>query len=136
LSRYGGLWKFLGYGYWAVLHRETNEFVGELGFADFKRDLGDPFDHLPEAGWAVLPRWSGQGFATEAMAAALDWFDMNNPNKETFCMIDPANQASIKIASKLGYALKSQSEFRKHTVNLYIRQRDREDMLTPEGRNL
>jgi RimJ/RimL family protein N-acetyltransferase len=39
LLRYAGHWPLLGFGYWLVEERETGEFVGEVGFADFKRDM-------------------------------------------------------------------------------------------------
>ncbi len=37
LLRYAGHWYLLGFGYWAVVERGTNRFVGEVGFADFHR---------------------------------------------------------------------------------------------------
>src|ERR1051325_287394 len=37
--RDAGLWSLLGFGYWAIEENATGDFVGELGFADFKRDL-------------------------------------------------------------------------------------------------
>lgn len=121
LLRYGGLWKFLGYGYWAVEHRETKAYVGEIGFADFKRNLDYRYDRLPEAGWAILPAWSGQGLATEAMQAALEWLDEMNPHRGTFCMIEPANTASINTAAKLGYTPELNSEYRGNAVTLFTR---------------
>jgi RimJ/RimL family protein N-acetyltransferase len=41
ILRYAGLWSLLGYGYWAIEEKATHRFAGELGFADFKRDI-DP----------------------------------------------------------------------------------------------
>ena len=38
MLRYGGLWSMLGYGYWAVEDKATGAFIGEVGFADFKRE--------------------------------------------------------------------------------------------------
>jgi len=37
--RYVGHWSVLGFGYWAIEEKDTATFVGELGFADFKRDI-------------------------------------------------------------------------------------------------
>ena len=34
-----GLWSLLGFGYWAIEEKAAGGFVGELGFADFKRDI-------------------------------------------------------------------------------------------------
>jgi RimJ/RimL family protein N-acetyltransferase len=57
-----------------VVDRASQRFVGEVGFADFRREINPPLD-APEAGW-VLASWAaGNGLATEAMIAALRWAD-------------------------------------------------------------
>ncbi|WP_198284504.1 GNAT family N-acetyltransferase [Komagataeibacter europaeus] len=73
--RYRGLWDILGYGYWCVRTKADGRYVGDVGFADLKRPVEPPLGAVPEAGW-VLARWAhGQGFATEALRAALAWTD-------------------------------------------------------------
>jgi RimJ/RimL family protein N-acetyltransferase len=51
--------------------------VGDIGFADFKRDFegAEKFDlkGLPEMGWVLSPSVHGKGYATEAVSAALAW---------------------------------------------------------------
>ena len=39
LLRYAGLWPLLGFGYWLVEDRATGRFLGEVGFANFQRDI-------------------------------------------------------------------------------------------------
>ncbi len=39
LLRYVGHWSLLGFGYWVVEEKTTGNFIGEVGFADYKRDL-------------------------------------------------------------------------------------------------
>ena len=39
LLRYVGHWALLGFGYWVVEERATGIFAGEIGFADYKRNL-------------------------------------------------------------------------------------------------
>jgi RimJ/RimL family protein N-acetyltransferase len=41
LLRYVGHWAVLGFGYWVASEKASGRFVGEVGFADWKRDL-DP----------------------------------------------------------------------------------------------
>ena len=58
LLRYLGHWQLLGYGFWAVIEKASGRFVGEVGFADFKRDFDAPQDleltgNHPEIGWAL-----------------------------------------------------------------------------------
>src|SRR5258708_19773253 len=71
LLRYAGLWSLLGFGYWAIEERTTGDFVGELGFADFKHDIVPSLDDRPELGWALASRVHGKGYATEAVPPAL-----------------------------------------------------------------
>ena len=100
LLRYVGHWAALGYGFWAI-HDRAGRFAGELGFADFHRDVEPPFD-IPEAGW-VLASWAhGQGFAREALAAALAWADAQLAS-DLACVIEPANARSIRLATACGF---------------------------------
>ncbi|HEY0776819.1 MAG TPA: GNAT family N-acetyltransferase, partial [Gemmatirosa sp.] len=73
--RYAGLWALLGFGYWVVRERASGRFVGEVGLADFRRDVTPPLGGAPEVGWVLAPWAHGRGFATEAVRAALAWAD-------------------------------------------------------------
>ncbi|MBS1152390.1 MAG: GCN5-like N-acetyltransferase [Myxococcaceae bacterium] len=101
--RYIGHWTALGFGYWAIRERSTGRFVGELGFADFKRDIQPSLAGAPEIGWALSPWAHGQGFATEAVRAVVGWGDQHFPGQRTVCLISPGNKASIRVAEKCGY---------------------------------
>ena len=104
LLRYRGLWPVLGYGYWAVRERQSGRFVGDVGFADFKRGSEPSIDGHVEAGW-VLAGWThGRGYATEALAAALGWLDSATPHRSVVCLIDAGNFASLRVAEKCGFA--------------------------------
>jgi RimJ/RimL family protein N-acetyltransferase len=100
---YAGLWALTGFGYWSVRTRETDAFVGEVGFADFHRGTDPGFEGEPEMGWAIAPDHYGKGYATEAVIAALAWADANLPHPRTVCLIDPANAASVAVARKAGF---------------------------------
>src|SRR5262249_42795942 len=103
LLRYAGLWSLLGLGYWAVEEGGTGRFVGEVGFADFKREIEPSLDGQPEIGWVLAPWAQGRGFATEAVGAALAWGDRRWAGRPTVCMIAPGNAASLRVAAKAGY---------------------------------
>ena len=104
LLRYVGHWATMGYGFWAVRETATGRFVGEVGFADFRRELDPPFGDTPEMGWALSPWAHGKGYASEAIAAALAWGKGRfGPGARTVCMISPENVPSIKAAKKAGY---------------------------------
>lgn len=104
LLRYGGLWALLGYGYWAVEDKASGTFAGELGLADFKRDVDPALTISPEAGWVTAPAFHGRGYATEAVRAMLAWSDAHVAARHTACLIAPGNAASLRVAANAGYA--------------------------------
>ncbi|WP_424978745.1 GNAT family N-acetyltransferase [Leisingera sp. S232] len=111
LLRYIGHWQALGYGYWAVTLRDSGRFAGEVGFADFQRDMEPPLNGVPEAGWALHPDLHGQGLATEAVQHIHTWAEDETGWTETACIFDPAHLASQRIAQKLGYAPAGEAKF-------------------------
>ncbi len=121
MLRYRGLWAMLGYGYWVAEEKTSGEFVGELGFADFKRDLQPSLDAIPESGWALLPRFHGKGYATEAVQAAIAWGDEQFGDRKTCCIINVENAASIRLAEKCGYQQWQVSVYKEHNVLLFTR---------------
>ena len=100
---YGGLWPLLGFGYWAVRDRVTGKYIGDLGFADFHRVVEPSVKGIPEAGWVIAPEHQGKGYATEAMQGALAWLKSQNKHQKSICFIEPSNEASLRVAQKLGY---------------------------------
>lgn len=124
LLRYSGLWDFLGYGYWAVEDRESGAYVGQLGFADFRRELQAVGDLHPEAGWVLHPEWSGRGLATEGMQAAYAWLDQETAWRRTHCLISPNNLGSIRVAEKLGFQAAQEIECGGHPTRVFTRERE------------
>ncbi|HZZ10272.1 MAG TPA: GNAT family N-acetyltransferase [Paraburkholderia sp.] len=103
LLRYAGHWAMLGYGYWVVREKEGGRFLGEVGFADYHREIEPSLLGTPEIGWALDPAVHGRGYATEAVRAALAWADRQWPDGETACIVAPENLPSLRVAQKCGY---------------------------------
>lgn len=103
LLRHAGHWEVSGYGLFAVEEKATGEFVGEAGFADFRRRLGGDFDPFPEASWTVTGAMQGRGYASEAIGAALAWLEAERAPPRTVCLIHEQNAPSLRVADKLGY---------------------------------
>jgi RimJ/RimL family protein N-acetyltransferase len=118
-----GLWVLLGYGYWAVTARDDGRYLGQLGFADFKRDMVPRIEGLPEIGWIFTPAAQGQGYATEGALAALAWADDVLRAPETVAIIDAGNAASIRVAEKCGYNENEPATYRDEPIILFRRKR-------------
>ena len=103
LLRYSGHWLHLGFGYWVVETKADGAFIDEVGFVDYHRDTTPSIEGLPETGWALKTAAHGMGYATEAVAAMLDWADCNLAAEKTVCLLDPTYSASINVARKAGY---------------------------------
>lgn len=116
-----GLWSLLGYGYWAVVRREDGAYVGQLGFADFKREMTPSIEGLPEIGWILAPDMHGQGYATEAAEAALAWADAVLNPAEIVAIIDADNAASIRVAEKTGFKGNEPATYRGEPIILFRR---------------
>ncbi|HST36859.1 MAG TPA: GNAT family N-acetyltransferase [Allosphingosinicella sp.] len=114
-------WLWLGYGYWAVERKDDGRLIGQLGFADFKRDMAPGIEGLPEMGWAFHLDVAGQGYASEAAAAALAWIDEALAPGEIVAIIDEANLASIRVAEKAGFAQKETARYKSEPILLFRR---------------
>jgi RimJ/RimL family protein N-acetyltransferase len=76
-----------------------------IGLVQLKR----PTEHRSAAvgkvdlGYLFLPRAWGFGYAAEACAAALDWFDNALPGEPVVLATQTANLSSMRLAAKLGF---------------------------------
>ena len=91
-----GMWDLMGHGAWGI-DTKDGEFLGQIGI------LKPP--HFPEAeiGWTLLEHAEGKGYASEAAQAVLGW--AKDQGFETLVSyIDPSNDRSIALATRLGAA--------------------------------
>jgi RimJ/RimL family protein N-acetyltransferase len=117
----GAMWALFGWGYWAVARRSDGVMVGQLGFADFKRDMIPGIEGFPEMGWLFAADAGGQGYATEAGLAALAWIDVAHDKPEVVAIIDTDNARSIRVAEKLGFNEKGPATYRDEPILLFRR---------------
>jgi RimJ/RimL family protein N-acetyltransferase len=84
-----------GYSILAIEERATGAFLGRSGpwFP-----LGWP---MLEVGWVVDPRRQGEGIATEAGRASLDWCFQQHGVEQVCSLIHPDNASSARVAAKL-----------------------------------
>jgi RimJ/RimL family protein N-acetyltransferase len=121
--QYIGHWSVMDFGYWVIEEKSSGLFAGEIGFADFKRDIAPSMRSAPEVGWALASRFHGMGFATEALRGVLDWADQQAQWPRTVCLISPDNLQSIKVATKCGYHEFERTSFNEAPVLFFEREK-------------
>ncbi|WP_375688454.1 GNAT family N-acetyltransferase [Pseudooceanicola sp. LIPI14-2-Ac024] len=91
-----GHWTLRGYGRWMVDVTETGQTVGNVGLWNPE---GWP---EPEIGWDLFDGSEGKGYATEAALAARSYaYDVLGWTT-AISLVKPANQASAKVAARMG----------------------------------
>ena len=118
--RYIGHWQVVGYGTWTLRETASGRLAGAVGLMDSRRATTPSFEGTPEVGWTLAPWAHGQGFAREALEAALAWADARGIAR-TVCIIDPANAPSLRLAARVGYTLATQATYRDKPTLLFER---------------
>ena len=86
-----------GFGLWALELLDSSLFIGDAGIT-FQTVEGV---RILEIGWHVHPAFRSLGYATEAAQACLA-FGFSNLQAHTLSsIVDPANAASIKVATRV-----------------------------------
>ena len=98
-----GGWQLNGFGTWGVDRKSDGKLVGNVGFFTAWRDLEPEFGDEPEMGWMFAADTHGQGIASEACRAAIAWLENHLQPTPIWAIIAPANEASLKLAGKLGF---------------------------------
>jgi RimJ/RimL family protein N-acetyltransferase len=96
LAAYVGHWTLRGYGPYAVTDRVTGDTLGTVGLW-FPGDWPEP-----EVKWALIRRFWGQGYATEAAAAVIAMAKGDLGWGRLISLIVPENHASKAVARRLG----------------------------------
>jgi RimJ/RimL family protein N-acetyltransferase len=94
-----GQWELRGSGQWALIRRDDGAFLGRAGLHRPER-VGWPG---LEVGWTLHPDHWGQGYATEAGRASIDWAFANHGVDQLVSCILAENTASQNVARRLGF---------------------------------
>lgn len=90
-----------GIGRWAVIEKQTNQFIGWSGLK-LITELTNGHINYYDLGYRFIKEYWGKGYATESAKASISYaFNQLNAN-EVYAIADIDNLASIKILEKLG----------------------------------
>jgi RimJ/RimL family protein N-acetyltransferase len=108
-----GHWELRGYGQWLLEERATGELVGRSGLY-----FPEGWPGL-EVGWTLArSRW-GQGLATEAGRAAVDWAFAELDTDRVISLIAPDNHRSRRVAERLGASREGRTAILGHDVDIF-----------------
>jgi RimJ/RimL family protein N-acetyltransferase len=116
-----GQWPVIGMGMWAVERKSDRKLVGHVGFFDMARDMQPNIEGLPEMGWIFDASVHGQGIAREACEAALTWLDSTLGPVEVPAIISIGNDASMKLAERLGFVREADGVYKKEAIAIFRR---------------
>lgn len=87
-----------GLGLFAAFEKSTDEFIGRSGLIPWSLEGTLTW----EIGYSFIRSAWGKGFATEAAAAFSEWAEKNLKVPYVVSLIHPQNEASIRVAEKIG----------------------------------
>ena len=89
-----------GWGLWAVEVTDVAPFIGFVGLNRVRFEAH--FTPAIEIGWRLSRRYWGQGYATEAARAALDFAFESLAEKQIVSFTATINEPSIRVMERLG----------------------------------
>lgn len=110
-----GHWVHRGYGLFAITRKGDDAAIGMAG------PYYPPGRPETEVGWVLFDGAEGNGYATEAAKATIDYARTTLQWSEIVHYIDPENARSIAVAERLGARLDSRAPQPKpdHTCLVY-----------------
>ena len=124
IREYQAHYRFYEYGVWSIVLKDTGKVIGRAGFSNMpgypmpehpgnmqehsgtlpegQGEIGE-MDGLPCLGYMIGVPWQRQGYAEEACRAILDYAREELDFTKVFLQVEEENEASIKLAKKLGF---------------------------------
>ncbi|WP_026688557.1 GNAT family N-acetyltransferase [Alteribacter aurantiacus] len=94
-----------GWGPWLMIDRETHTVIGDGGFKGKPDRSGSV-----EIGYAIVPSYQNNGFATETVAALIQWGFATGHVNEIKAECHSDNVPSIRVLEKVGMRRENEAE--------------------------
>ncbi len=115
-----------GFGWWAIILKETGEFLGDCGITP--QDIDG--EVLPEIGYHIHRDYWRRGFGREAAAAVRDWAFINTSYNALYSYMPASGIASYSTAASIGMTRIKEYED-SYYGNMYVYRITREDWEQP-----
>lgn len=103
-----------GFGLWMIERKSDNQPIGISGLIN--RPTLDDID----IGYAILDKYSGKGYATEATLAAFKYGSHNLGLKRIVAVVKPDNILSIRVLKKIGLRFEKMIRLRKDAEEIKL----------------
>lgn len=103
-----------GFGLWRVSLRAEGTPIGMCGLIR-RKGLADV-----DLGYALLPEYTGQGYAVEAARAALEFGWASLGLTRIIAIVSPGNERSVRVLEKLGFAREGTTRLPDDTLDLLL----------------
>ncbi len=103
------------FGMQALIHKESNEFIGQCGLLAQKIDGKEEL----EVGYHIFKKHWGNGYAPEAAKMFINYAIENNLSESIISIIDIRNKNSMRVAEKNGLVREKQCTWNGLDVFVY-----------------
>jgi len=107
-----------GIGRWAVIEKESGDFIGWSGFKLMTSIVNNRTQYY-DLGYRFIKQYWGKGYATETAVASLDYGFTQLNQKEICAMADINNIASNRILQKIGMKKINRFDYENTPFNFY-----------------
>jgi RimJ/RimL family protein N-acetyltransferase len=121
-------WERNGVGHFVVLH--DGEVIGRAGLLVWDSRVWDTASYEDagahaetELGWALIRRFWGCGYATEAARAVRSWARDERGLARVISLISPENPRSQRVAEKLGALVEQRVELPTGVADVWVHPR-------------
>jgi RimJ/RimL family protein N-acetyltransferase len=97
-----------GHTFWAVERKTDGRMIGFTGII---RGRDGPVEGKLEIGWRLASDCWGQGYASEAARAALDWAREQRPGEDVYAITAVSNVRSRAVMERLGMTRQPELDF-------------------------
>jgi RimJ/RimL family protein N-acetyltransferase len=111
-------YKDYGIGRWAVVLKETNEFIGWSGIKLITKEINN-HKNFYELGYRFIEKHWNKGYATEAGKAFLNYAFSEMKVETIYAYADAGNENSRRILEKLGLQFVNSFEYEGETEVWY-----------------
>lgn len=120
ISAAQGHWTRVGFNWWAVIERETEELLGAVSTQHIENDDTKPI----EIGWRFRSEHWGKGYATEAGREMLRFAFHEVGVSEVYAVAKPENEASLRVMERLSMRYVGLRSFYGNMCATYVKERD------------